>query len=238
MSTSDDRLHEAPRGGRGTPPSSSGGDLVDRVRDWFGGFRQGLAGRSGRQEAAPPAPRYGRRQALRSQAVPLASEDTVALRPRRQLDPSAETVRSRAYRAERSTYTLVFAAVVGVLVLGLILMLSWVLGSGGPFGPGPTATATPATLGQLPNPAALGSPPPFASPSPSPSPDPGLASPGVGRIHVVEGGDTLNRIAQRYGTTVDAILQANNIRDRNRILRIGERLVVPEAPLTASPIPR
>ena len=54
---------------------------------------------------------------------------------------------------------------------------------------------------------------------------------------MVEGGDTLNRIAQRYGVTVEAIMQANGFTDRNRILRIGERLVIPEPP-PASPAPR
>ena len=52
-----------------------------------------------------------------------------------------------------------------------------------------------------------------------------------------EGGDTLNRIAQRYGVTVEAIMQANGFTDRNRILRIGERLVIPDT-LPGSPVPR
>jgi spore germination protein len=56
-------------------------------------------------------------------------------------------------------------------------------------------------------------------------------------VHVVEGGDTLNRIAQRYGVTVDGIMQANGFTDRNRILRIGERLVIPDA-APGSPVPR
>jgi LysM repeat protein len=57
---------------------------------------------------------------------------------------------------------------------------------------------------------------------------------------VVEGGDTLNRIAQKYGVTVEAIMQANGFTDRNRILRIGERLVIPEPGSTGagSPVPR
>ena len=52
----------------------------------------------------------------------------------------------------------------------------------------------------------------------------------------MEGGDTLNRIAQRYGVTVEAIMQANGFTDRNRILRIGERLTIPDGP-PASPVP-
>lgn len=60
------------------------------------------------------------------------------------------------------------------------------------------------------------------------------------RVHVVEGGDTLNRIAQRYGVSVETIMQANGFTDRNRVFRIGERLLIPDAeaagpPLTLNP---
>ena len=43
--------------------------------------------------------------------------------------------------------------------------------------------------------------------------------------HVVEGGDTLWGIARRYGTSVDAIRQANELGERP--IRPGERLTVP-----------
>ena len=39
------------------------------------------------------------------------------------------------------------------------------------------------------------------------------------------------------GVTVDAIMQANGIPDRNRVLRIGERLNIPDA-APGSPVPR
>jgi len=42
---------------------------------------------------------------------------------------------------------------------------------------------------------------------------------------VVEG-DTLERIAQRFGTTVDALVGMNNLRDRNS-LRVGQKLIIP-----------
>lgn len=47
-----------------------------------------------------------------------------------------------------------------------------------------------------------------------------------GRIHVVQIGDTLFRIAERYGTTVNAIVQANSIQDPDRIA-VGDTLVIP-----------
>jgi LysM repeat protein len=50
-----------------------------------------------------------------------------------------------------------------------------------------------------------------------------------GRTHVVAAGETLTAIAARYGTSVGAIVDANAIRDPNRV-RIGTRLVIPNAP--------
>jgi len=44
--------------------------------------------------------------------------------------------------------------------------------------------------------------------------------------YTVVQGDTLERIAQRYGTTVDALVGMNNLRDRNS-LRVGQKLIIP-----------
>ncbi len=45
-------------------------------------------------------------------------------------------------------------------------------------------------------------------------------------IHVVERGENLTLIAARYGTTVDAIVQANAIANPN-LIYVGQRLVIP-----------
>ena len=45
-------------------------------------------------------------------------------------------------------------------------------------------------------------------------------------VHVVHKGETLWRISKRYGTTVDAIARANQLRDPTAI-RVGQRLVIP-----------
>ncbi|MBT8041901.1 MAG: LysM peptidoglycan-binding domain-containing protein [Pontiella sp.] len=52
------------------------------------------------------------------------------------------------------------------------------------------------------------------------------ASRGSGREHVVESGHTLSAIAQAYGTTVDAIKKANNLKSDN--IYVGQTLFVPE----------
>lgn len=58
-------------------------------------------------------------------------------------------------------------------------------------------------------------------------------------IHTVQVGDNLTRIAARYGTTVAAIVQANNITNPN-IIWVGQQLIIPTgsgpvATLTAVP---
>ena len=45
--------------------------------------------------------------------------------------------------------------------------------------------------------------------------------------YTVVAGDTLGAIAERFGTTVEAIVEANNIADAN-VIEIGQVLVIPE----------
>lgn len=60
-----------------------------------------------------------------------------------------------------------------------------------------------------------------SNPSPQPQPNPG--------VYIVQAGDTLAVIAARYGTTVAAIVTANNLPNANNIYA-GQRLVIPSAP--------
>ncbi|HEY8379405.1 MAG TPA: LysM domain-containing protein [Nannocystis sp.] len=46
------------------------------------------------------------------------------------------------------------------------------------------------------------------------------------RVHVIQKGDVLERIAKRYGTTVDAILNANPGVDPRRLIP-GRQLRIP-----------
>jgi murein DD-endopeptidase MepM/ murein hydrolase activator NlpD len=52
-------------------------------------------------------------------------------------------------------------------------------------------------------------------------------------VHVVQRGDTLFKIAQRYGTTIESIAQANGISDVT-LINVGQRLLIPNA-ATANP---
>lgn len=210
--------------------SSTGGDLVDQAREWFDRVRERFAGRgSGGQQRQPQRRPVGvRRGSGRTQAVPLgAARPAVGTRIGR-------GGRGRNDRAARSAYTWILAGVLVVGVIALFFALRFVFDSGA----GPQSSQTPqATASPLPQPGPVSSPPPVPLPSPSPSPTAALTAPPQQRVHVVEGGDTLNRIAQRYGVTIDAIMQANGFTDRNRILRIGERLAIPDA-APGSPVPR
>lgn len=59
------------------------------------------------------------------------------------------------------------------------------------------------------------------NPTPPPSPPPGETT-----TYIVQPGDTLFRISQRFNTTVAAIAQANNITNIN-LISVGQRLVIP-----------
>ena len=52
-------------------------------------------------------------------------------------------------------------------------------------------------------------------------------------LHVVKKGDTPGSIARKYGSSVDAILAANGLKNP-RSLRIGQTLIVPRGPVEAS----
>ena len=224
------------------PFNTTGGDLVDQIRDWFERQRERANGRSNGVGPRPPARKPGRRVGGRTQAVPLGSAQARSATVSRVGDRRGVGRARRADSAERNTYTLILAAVLLILVIALFFALNWALGGSSTPAPAPTPATTAAPTLQPP---AQSSPPPAVLPTPSPSPDAapsGPGSPPSGRIHTVEGGDTLNKISQRYSVTVEAIMQANGFTDRNRILRIGERLVIPDPGAPAvpagSPIPR
>jgi LysM repeat protein len=60
-----------------------------------------------------------------------------------------------------------------------------------------------------------------AAPAPKPAPAPSAS----GGTYIVQSGDTLAKIAARYGTSVAALMAANGIRNPN-LIWVGQRLVV------------
>lgn len=85
----------------------------------------------------------------------------------------------------------------------------------------PGATATPSTAPVLRTSTVSQ---PTAAPSDVPTP----------QVHTVEAGDNLFSLAQRYGTSIEAIMAANEIVDRNQVLRVGQQLRIPP-PVTPPP---
>jgi LysM repeat protein len=151
--------------------------------------------------------------------------------------------RGMAGRARRSTRGVVAAGVVlGVAVAGATLVAASVASPRGLAAATATArpssapsASTPATArptaGTTPGPTdgpASVTPGPSASPTPAPTPTPApaTAAPTPQRTYVVQDGDTLAAIAQRFGVSVSAIQAANGIEDPNEII-IGDVLVIP-----------
>jgi hypothetical protein len=91
--------------------------------------------------------------------------------------------------------------------------------------PRPTATPTPMPT-PSPSPSPSPTPTPTAvpeTPAPTPTPTP-VVTPQ--QTYTVARGDTLAEIAQRFGTSVDALQAANGIEDPDEIL-VGQVLVIP-----------
>lgn len=135
-----------------------------------------------------------------------------------------------------------------VLLAGLLVAafaavaIARLSGSGGPAGVGAAGSSAPSI-----SPAAILPPPtPTRTPAPSlvpsvaptdvpsaaptlvPTAAPTVAPTAAHETYIVKSGDTLERIARRFGTTVDAIAQLNNIaREDYGRLSIGQKLLIP-----------
>lgn len=76
-----------------------------------------------------------------------------------------------------------------------------------------------------------------STPAPPPSPQtPSAIPPATGELYVVQGGDTLNKIARRFGITVTALIAANNLADPNRIMP-GQQLHIGGETAESTPPP-
>ena len=66
----------------------------------------------------------------------------------------------------------------------------------------------------------------FAGGSPDPSPEPEPTPTPSDKIYIVQKGDTLTKIAKKFGTTVQILAKLNNIKDINKIY-VGQKLKLP-----------
>ena len=95
----------------------------------------------------------------------------------------------------------------------------------GPDTPTPTATPTP-TPAATPSATPTKSPTPTASPTKSPTPTPTPTATTKPSTYTVVSGDTLTKIANRFGVTQAALMAANKITNANSI-QLGQKLVIP-----------
>jgi len=124
--------------------------------------------------------------------------------------------------------------------LGLVLGLGCIIVAAMLWQQVPSTSASPPISSER---AAAAAPPPVAlpldpetrraavvpPPAPEPVPGPGGLAMSIRPVesnYTVVPGDTLERIAQRFGTTIDALVGMNNLRDRNS-LTVGQQLIIP-----------
>jgi LysM repeat protein len=96
--------------------------------------------------------------------------------------------------------------------------------------PGPTLTpSATATLSPTASPSSTPTPTatPTLAPTPTPTAAPTVTAAPTPHIYIVQSGDTLNGIALRFGTTVQAILQANPSITDPSVISPGQRIVIP-----------
>ena len=66
-------------------------------------------------------------------------------------------------------------------------------------------------------------------PAPAPAATPALAATSAEGVYVVRSGDSIERIATRLGVDSQALIAANNIRNRN-VIQVGQQLIIPNVP--------
>ncbi len=156
-------------------------------------------------------------------------------------EPAWRGIAGRARRAPRGPLVAVGVVALGV-GLGGVALASAVIdgriqlaGSAASPSPSPADVATPSpTSTPRPSPTATISPTPSPTAVPTPTPQPTVAPTPVPTVapapqpqtYTVVEGDTLALIAQRFGTTVEALQAANGIEDPDEIV-IGQVLVIP-----------
>lgn len=151
-------------------------------------------------------------------------------------EPAWRGIAGRARRAPRGPLVAAGVVALGVGLGGVALASAVIGGRVDLFGAAdelasapPSALASaPLTPTATPRPTPTPTPTPSPSPTPTPTPEPtAVPTPAPTlRTYVVVEGDTLAAIAQRFGTTVEALQAANGIEDPDKIV-VGEVIVIP-----------
>jgi len=202
-------------------------------------LQRGAAGRSGSEAKVIPLSSIRQRSAPRTpQAIRQTDSAQLLHWPHR---PTGIAVEPTPYprRRRRSTTirqwlpTVVFAGIVGLLVVLLIairMLLASAAPAPAPSPEAPVAAAAPVAQpqGQVREPLvpAAQIPPTAAQVAPTPQSSVHFESRPIEPSYTVAAGDNLWSIAQKNRTTAEAIQSINNLPDR-ATLHIGQRLVMP-----------
>jgi LysM repeat protein len=162
-----------------------------------------------------------------SSGLPRVAPDVAFGRTRLVLEPEAAWRSLASSPATRFNRPAVLVAAVALAVVGLLVL-------GSLFG---ILNGAPATSSQTPSPSPSPSPSPLASSQPAsaeasvsavaaPSATPVATPVPAQQTYVVQQGDTLNQIAQRFGTTAQAIADANGFSVTDTI-NPGQVLIIP-----------
>ena len=160
-----------------------------------------------------------------SSGLPRVAPDVAFGRTRLVLEPEPAWRNLASSPGTRLTRPAMLAVAIAMAVVALLILtsISGILG-GAPASATPTPTASP-------SPSAVASPSAPASVAPSSTGPAATATPVVTptpapQTYVVQQGDTLNLIASRYGTTAQAIADANGIKVTDTI-NTGQVLIIP-----------
>lgn len=110
----------------------------------------------------------------------------------------------------------------GTLIASMAVGAALAITACGDDGAEPTDPPTAASTESTPE-ATQQAPTPTATPTAQPQ------ATATGQTYAVESGDTISSIAKRFDTTVDAIVDANDLEDPD-VIAVGQELVIPTGP--------
>jgi len=133
---------------------------------------------------------------------------------------AADVIDAYRRRRERMVPLLLGGFAVVLLVVGVFMVVLWLTG-------GSTGSLAALFATDTPTPTHTLTPTITLTPSETPTPEPTLTpTPQGPTTYIVEVGDNLSSIAEKFGVEVLAIMAANNLRDPNEI-QVGVTLIIP-----------
>lgn len=163
-----------------------------------------------------------------------AMEEYFPAPERRYPSPSAQRRSGEHWKARFGLATVVILTLCSAAVLFRVAGLGVGAALSPLRGPAQGAAAQPTAVAVAPNPSgqqaaapATGQATPASQSTVAPTTPPAPTTRPGQREHTVQGGDTLFAISQRYNTSIEALVAANNLPSRNATLSIGQKLIIP-----------